>query len=453
MPRENADKGNRAICIMTPAYHEPMSLYWWARPHAFTFAFMTPLFLICAALPDDMFVNWKHAQNFMDAEVVALGLLGLSAFGLSAWLVPAVGRRRYRSYGTGKRYYIEPGYYRATLYSVLGICLAAYVLLFAPAIMSPGRTLAMIGRGTEIRETLNQTPGITSLVNVGAIYVTLLLLQPRLTGLGLSRFDRIVCGVFLAIVAMRVFLWSERAALVEVVIPVAIVGLSDARRPRLVMVMFPIFAMIALLVFFGVTEYFRSWSAHYSETGISLTEFVTTRLFGYYATALNNGAVITTSFETPYVPYSLAQWFFAFPGVSDLSISAGWDVERRAATFFNYTNPEFNNPSGLFAPFYDVGPWAGTVVWVALGLMTGRLYAGFVSGQLLPLILYPSWMTGLYEVLRVFYWGSSRYFPVLVFVPIVYWVLARGAVRTPARRRVRLVRTPIQQGLSQRSGH
>jgi hypothetical protein len=272
--------------------------------------------------------------------------------------------------------------------------------------------------------------------------VTLLLLQPRLSGVPLSRWDRIICAGFLAIVAARVFLWSERAALVEAVIPIAVIRLSDARRSRLGMALFPFVAMAALLVFFGVTEFFRSWSAHYSDTGISLTEFVTTRLFGYYATALNNGAVITTSFETPYIPYSLAQWFFAFPGVADMAISSSWDVERRATAFFNFTNPEFNNPSGLFAPFYDVGPWAGTFVWIVLGLLTGRLYLGFVRGHLLPLFLYPSWMTGLYEMLRVFYWGSSRYFPVLVFVPIVYWILARCSVRARAGRRIRLVGTP-----------
>jgi hypothetical protein len=49
-------------------------LHWWARPHAFTVLFLTPLFIICALLPDEVFLSWKHAQNFVSPEALATGL-------------------------------------------------------------------------------------------------------------------------------------------------------------------------------------------------------------------------------------------------------------------------------------------------------------------------------------------------------------------------------------------
>jgi hypothetical protein len=262
--------------------------------------------------------------------------------------------------------------------------------------------------------------------------VTLLFLQTTLTGIRLSRFDKIAFSVFLLFVVARVFLWSERLALLDILIPIAVIRLAPMNRYRALIATFPLAGTVALALYFGTTEYFRSWADFYEDTGIPFTEFVATRLFGYYATAINNGAIAFTTFEPRYLPYSTAEWFFKFPWLplpEDQQIAAATD--RGDMIFSNFANPEFNNVSGVFGPLDDFGAFGGIVVWLVLGAFTGRLYRGFVAHRLMPMLLFPTWMTGVYEVLRIFYWGGPRYFPVLALLPVVCWLLAHSAVRRP----------------------
>lgn len=404
-------------------------LHWWARPHAVTAAISIPLFIICASLPDEQFLIWKHAQNLVTPYAFDVALVAIGGFALAAFLSSRIGTNRGLVLGIEAGRLIRPAQYRALMYIVLALTLAAYVLLLGPAIRNPSIAMQVYSAqmdATEARERLGQIPGITSFVNLGPLYATMLLLQARLTGRRLTRVDKAIFLVFLLVVLVRVFLWSERLALMEALVPVAIIRLSPIGRHRVLVSMLPVLGIIGLGLFFGVTEYFRSWAHFYSETDISLVDFVTTRLFGYYATAINNGAAIFSTFEPLYIPYNIASWFFNFPG---LSFDAAWtaDVfERRNVVFWGLANPEFNNVSGLFAPMIDLGAFGGIAVWILLGVVTGRLYRGFTAGRLIPMMLFPSWMTGVYEVLRIFYFGGQRYFPVLALAPVICWLLAHS---------------------------
>lgn len=418
-------------------------LHWWARPHVFVIVFLAPIFLICASLPDELFLSWKHAQNFMTSGAILVGLAGLAGFSLATWAAANFHTGGHKSCGAAAGRLIGAGRYRALMYLVLIVCLAAYTMLLGPAILDTSLLMTFATEtvaATEMREMLGRVPGITSFVNLGPLYVTLLCLQPTLTGTPLSRFDKIMCGVFLFFVTARVFLWSERLALIETAIPFVIIRLAPRRRHGALTAMFPVFGIVVLTLFFGLTEYFRSWSQFYSTTGLTLSQFVVSRLFGYYATALNNGAVIFTTFDPPMVPYTTAEWFFRFPGFSE-DYEFVWPQNIALSSF---TNPEFTNTSGLFDPMNDLGAVAGLGIWLVLGLVTGRIYQGFTERRLLPMLLYPTWMTGVYEMLRIFYWSSPRYFPVLVFVFVAYGVLASGAVDRPVyfRRRAALRARP-----------
>ena len=406
-----------------PSWHDA-KLHWWARPHVFTLIFLIPLFIICASLPDDVFLTWKHARNFVSGEAFVAALGSLVAFAGAGYIASRVGIRRGLQYGAGTGRLIARAQYRTIMYCVLCIALAAYVLLLGPALLNPGEVTA------GMRESLGALPGVTSFVNLGPLYVTLLFLQATLTGSRLSRFDKMAFFVFLLFVVARVFLWSERLALLEILIPIVVIRLAPMTRHRALIATLPLAGTLALALYFGMTEYFRSWTDFYEDTGIPFTEFVTTRLFGYYATAINNGAIVFTTFEPRYVASSTAEWFFKLPWLplpEDGQIAAATD--RGDMVFLNFANPEFNNVSGVFAPLDDFGTLGGIVVWLVLGAFTGRLYRGFATHRLMPMLLFPTWMTGVYEVLRIFYWGGPRYFPVLALVPVVFWLLGHSGIR------------------------
>ncbi len=85
------------------------------------------------------------------------------------------------------------------------------------------------------------------------------------------------------------------------------------------------------------------------------------RLVGYYATALNNGALLYSGSEQGYYPLHTAVWFYKLPFWELLG--AGFpppeDIAKRMLAA--YGNPEFNNTSGVFQPFLDFGPVGGAV--------------------------------------------------------------------------------------------
>jgi oligosaccharide repeat unit polymerase len=413
-----------------PSSHAKL-LHWWARPHAFTVLFLIPLFVICALLSDEIFLTWKHAQNFVSLEAFATGLSALGSFALAAWIASHIGARRAPSYGIHADRLIARAQYRAVVYCIFCVTLAAYVVLLGPAIRNPGLAVALYAgqvHPSEMRESLDKIPGISSFVNLGPLYVTLLLLQGALTGTRLSRFDKAVFALFLVFVTARVFLWSERLALIEVLIPIAIIRIAPMTRHRVLVAMLPLLGVLTLGVYFGVTEYFRSWAHTYSNSGLSFTEFAMTRFLGYYATAVNNGSLIFTTFDPLYVPYGTARWYFKFPLFPAPDADTGF-FGRTQMVFWTLANPEFNNSSGMFAPINDFGFLGGMAILVVLGAITGRLLVGFTNRNLLSMLLFPTWMTGVYELLRIFYWGDPRYFPILAVTPVVLWLLSRSSRR------------------------
>jgi oligosaccharide repeat unit polymerase len=397
--------------------HRPMVLYWWARPHHFTVFFLIPLFVICASLPDRMFLNWKHTQNFITLEPFSVAMAALGGFALASLVVSHIGAPHPRSPGIGVQPRIAPAPYRAAVYFVFCITVAAY-LLFLPQEIA----------ATDIHSARqSRVVGITSFVNLGPLYATMLFLQITLTGCRLSRFDKIVFLLFLLLVTVRTFASSERLAIIEVLVPIAVIRFAPVKRRRMLMIVAPFAAVLALALFFGITEYFRSWSS-YKSTGISLEEFMLTRLLGYYAAAVNSGAMLFTNFGPAYVPYFTGNWLVKMPLLADLNSSWATEMADRVdITFLMYGDPEFSNTSGLFAPMNDFGTLGGLGAWVILGIVTGRLFVGFTNRRLLSVLLFPTWMTGVYEILRIFYWGGTRYFPVLVLTPIIAaWLTTRS---------------------------
>jgi hypothetical protein len=395
------------------------ALYWWVRPDTFTLFFLIPLFVVCSALPDDVFLNWRHAHNFVTWDAFSVAIVALCGFALASRWASRRGTARATSYGFDADRFIARAQYRAILYGILGITLAAYALLL-PGEIAAGGELPPEARG--------RIAGVTSFVNLGPLYVTMLFLQFRLTGAPLSRFDKAAFALFLTLTTARVFLSSERLALLEVLIPIVLIQFAVKGRHRTFMTIAPFVAVIGLAVFFGLTEYFRSWTA-YSKTGIPLTEFMLTRLLGYYATAINNGAVIFTAFEPSFEPYFTAGWLVKMPGLSTLNSDWAASLGDRVETVFaNYASPEFSNTSGIYAPMSDFGAVGGIAVWIILGAITGRLFRGFLLGRPVSLLLFPTWLTGVYEILRIFYWGGPRYFPVLILTPIVAWLVALSSV-------------------------
>lgn len=269
-----------------------------------------------------------------------------------------------------------------------------------------------------LREVFAPVTGITTLTQVGIAYVVLggLLL---ISGNGQGVRRRLTVVVLLGLA--RAFFLTERLALIEVVVPLAVLAAAGLRqqrhRPGSQWLPFaPVLAVPALVAVFGLFEYSRSWVFFRTRTTSTFPEFVLDRLAGYYATAYNNGAIqLVHTPDDGRLPYSSLEALWTAPVVAQLDVYqrlTGLDAPTEYAVLLEqHGTPEFNNPGGLAVPLTDFGLAGGLLAFLVAGLLVGLAYRSFRNGSPTGLLLYPVVFTGLLEMPRYLYWTQGRVVP------------------------------------------
>ncbi len=420
----------------TPTSRQTAPIYWWAYPSRIALFVHLPIFILCGLMDDTAFALYKHSAKFLSGEIFALGLAAILCFALGAALIEPR-----RALAEVSRVPVQT--VNTVLNVMFAIVLTAYLIFLFPILVSPqllldllqGSATAMFG----LRETLNRIAGVTSLVNLQSLLAVLIVAYAPLTGERLPRpYWRLMIAVAIACV-LRAWLWSERLALIELVLPAVVAALARAAsepRPRLFRprAFAPLVGLVALFAVFVVGEYFRSWQFYQHVFSGTFLEFAIIRFAGYYATALNTGAALCTLNDPLYVPTQTAEWFYKLPLWQLI------DEKDRLSTFnINdfleaYLNPEFNNTSGVFMPLFDFGPLLGLLCWTILGAISGYLFRLFALGRVGGLLFFPVWFTGIVEIPRMFYWGDSRFFVVIVSGLIMTRFLTRPAAGPLAAR-------------------
>lgn len=400
---------------------------WWLHPGKLVLFFMLPIYLfvtfVVPALWPELIV--LRARVYMDAEYVLLGASSLLLLGGGALL--------------GSRLQLGPAQGAPVLYHVrerfllgMGIlAAAAYLIWFWPA----------IARGELLleRDELNQTPGVTSFTQLGVPFVVCYLYAARRAGQQFSRPLRLMFRTLLVFTVLRVYMWSERLALIEIAVPCAVLLLAfyKPQRPimrtgfNLVRRYGPFLGIPVLFFFFGVTEVVRSWTSYSQKQDITLVDFIISRIATYYYTALNNGAgMLATSNIWPTFEFlSIGEWVYRLPFGIGLTFwnSLGRDGMPHDEFLRRFADVEFNNMSGIYPVFYDVGITLGLLYFGGLGVLMGLAYGEAKRGRRLGTLIFPSMLVACIEVLRIMYLNNTRCF--LVFVGAV---LAATQMR-PAR--------------------
>lgn len=412
---------------------------WWMAPYALSPALMLPL--LTAAWLSPLEFHWELGRmaKFMSFQFYLLGVAAVCSFALGAVLGDRAGHPgRAPALADIARSEALCRLLRAATWALFGVAVAAYLIWFLPVARDPSILLDVLaGRWHErqVRETIGTIPGITTLVQAQVPYVILLALRwLYVPGAAPSRLEKAaLAGVFL-LACLRNLVWSERIAVLEVLVPLAVLFLRKPRYPLLT-ALAPLFGFVALFVFFAAFEYFRSWSAYYQYRYDSFLVFILARLSGYYITALDNGAGLVRDWAGFAGPLATGDWFWKFPleiGQSWLGGALGIDRMDSAAWLYWNASPEYNNLSGIYLPLVDYGAAGGLVFWFLFGVLTGCIYRGFAGGSLAGMLIYPAWFFGLLEMPRILYHFEARFFPVLVIVLTVTAALS-AAVRMHAR--------------------
>jgi oligosaccharide repeat unit polymerase len=310
------------------------------------------------------------------------------------------------------------------------LTVVAYAIWFAVGIkngLNLGLIMDIIHRASDAnydlrKEYFKTIPGVTTATQFGLTVIVLGI------PLGVARGWRTVRWQLLSVFVLglvRALLNSERLAVIELLVPlvVSFIWLRPARGRllRFLTRLAPILAAAFLYLFFAAGEYFRSWSSFYANRESSFWGFIALRLMGYYTTALNNGALLLASKQTIslHMPLATLSSFWRFPILKDVlpSLFPAFDFAPSVPDV-NYVNllttsanPEFNNPSGIFAPIVDYGVAGGLLYWLLCGLICGYLYKEFKLRSIAGIFLFPPLYIGLIEASRVLYWADGRFVP------------------------------------------
>lgn len=394
---------------------------WWINPGKLTLLFVVPVYLfvvfvVPSAWPELIVLK---AGYYIRGWYAIYGLFLLVILGVGG-LIGA--RVSVDSRQSGSSIAPQP-----MLLAAFGfVIIAAYVVWFYPALLH--------GKFAADRRAMNMTPGITSFTQLGvpftASYLAACLLERQ-------RFSWVIRAQFWLILFLtlaRVQLWSERLAIIEVVVPLAVLLLTH-HTPRTAFGRFsygvagalgPFLGIPMLLGVFTLTEYFRSWTVYSQTQNIGLLDFMISRITTYYFTALNNGAGMLATQEGRWPTfdfYNIMTWLYNLP----LGIGATMQalLLRRGPPgvefLVRWADVEFNNLSGLFPIVYDVGYLAAALYFCVLGFVAGTIYRSMVNGRALGVLFYGPMYVACLEVMRISYLNGSRAVLVIVGSAILYF--------------------------------
>jgi hypothetical protein len=280
-----------------------------------------------------------------------------------------------------------------------------------------------------LRNTYFETlGGVTTWMQVGAVLAPLAILRAKATGQSAR-------GLLLALIglsAARALLNSERLALIEIVVSsvLAFMILRDeaprATRSGLTSLVLIAGAWAALFVTFGAFEYFRSWTTAQASHNGDFLSYSSALLLGYYATALNLAAFDSYILNGGHSLQSLfdGNFYVAMLGPSPI-----------AGAQKSYGLETFTNRSGLVVPYVALGWVGGVILLVATSLVIALWARRTTAGGVISFAAYCAASVGILEIVRIFYFGSSRFLPVLITI-VLLWLSWRLATFTRASRKV-----------------
>lgn len=318
---------------------------------------------------------------------------------------------------------------------VATITLAAYAVWLVLGLargLSVGVLMSAVNGELGVMSTIKNrllapVSGVTTWMHLGVLLGPLIILRRRASG----RPGHALLIALFALATFRAFFFSERLAIVELVASTLIASLILRDRPPRIVSSIPktiatfAVAWVALLIFFAILEYNRSWANYYSTRGDGdLISFSWNRLLGYYATAVNNGVLFGEA-----APPDL-NFASLIPGISEIPLVAGSSRFRQYEQLLEQSsNPEFNNISGLTVPLASLGVWGGAVFFCLLAAVIVVIAGSVRGGSVQAVIVYSVIGVGILELTRIYYFNSARFLVIVLGLLALWLTYPRRASR------------------------
>jgi hypothetical protein len=309
--------------------------------------------------------------------------------------------------------------------------LIAYAVWFAPLATDPRLVLDILsGERSSVRGVVTTTPGLTTMTQFGMAYAIAFAAMRSSRVRQLERWERAGLALVVVLAVIRSVVWSERLAVIELVVVYVVARLAFARvttqRRWRVGTFVPLLAPLLLYVVFTGTEYIRSWD-YYRGDYNSVWAFSFERLLTYYATASNNGiGLLVENQDWPlFSGRFVAEWLYLMPALGDWMRESLGDPMNYYNTFLDrFARPEFNSATGLFQVVFDLGYAGSMLYFLAVGALIGRLWDGWRRQSAFGVLFYPVAVMFLVELLRFNYFAATRFFPLALALSFL-WMAAR----------------------------
>lgn len=415
-----------------------MPMPWWCSPAGIAVGFLLPLMVLISYAGDlpHPALTLRGVQA-LDAHYLQLGAMMILAIALTGWLGAQL------QLGAPPTQRDVRGWDRAAL-GIGGLATFAFIVWFRDFVFNPVLLFqTLTGEFKPDRNTIELTPGLTSLANMGPVFFSVYAF--RLFDKGERALPRamhvmfVVLGLF---TLFRVYVWTERLALIELLVPFGLtVGRWTSTRSgsgwALTRVVGPYAAIPMVILFFGASEYFRSWSSDTYQGKMDFWEFAIGRFASYYYTSLNNGAGLLANTEWPTWTFEFTlEWLHRAPfGLGKpFSQAVGYTVPKLDYYLATYQDEEFNSPSGIYSPLSDMGLYGGLGYMLAIGLVSGLCFRAYREARLVGVLFYPIFFITFMEIYRYPYLGVPRAFTWTLGIGVAL-LLASTVKPISARRR------------------
>lgn len=402
---------------------------WWLHPSVITFIFILPVYIIIwmIGVSSNGALSTSKALFYLKGDTAWLGVFGIILMGVGT-LSPL----------RPNNLCIEGHKLNNSVLTILGIfSIVGYVFWFKDLFLNPKNILGTIIASTSfsfaIRENLDKQAGIASFAQLGLTY---LIGYSYVLWSGacerVTKIQKMIFWIIISAIVFRSFAWAERVALVEAGIAIGFVWVtfrtsSLNKRSLFILKVFPVIGIFCIVLIFALGEYFRSWISYYSINQNSFWEFIFQRLTNYYFNALNTGSGRLEMYQWPTYQFQYTlQWVHKLPFFgSTFSTLVGLKNDN---FLYLYGDPEFNNPSGLFSIFYEMGIVFGIIFLCGLGVLSKYTYFYWKKGASFVGAMYFLFIMTFLELFRYFYLGNPRFF--MVFFGLSILIVSSKRVRT-----------------------
>ena len=398
----------------------PFRKVWWLNPSYIVAVFLIPIYLLLwiAGVYTDGNISTAKGFYFFYGEYAFLGLSALIVMYVGT--LSPIKHIQKPSSSISTRVDVS---LNMTVLALIGcIALVGYLYWFKDIILNPNILISRLQQGSVVgvRGTIERSAGIASLAQIGLVYAMVFTYQYLLDKHDLKKIHYVLFIAIITFVVIRALLWSERLALLEVSIAIIFVWASYSKRQRsfveIMLLFLPLIGASFVILLFAIGEYFRSWSSFYMYQSEGFWEFIFQRLANYYFEALNTGAGMLTTQSWPTYEFSyILAWLHKLPFIGNLfSYAIDVSPSMTAAFLEKYADPEFNNPSGVFSVFVDIGVGGGLFFFFLLGAVSRYFYSMLENRVRFYGLFYFIFLMMFLELFRYFYIGESRVFMILL---------------------------------------